>query len=315
MDDLEVRELRYFVAVAEELNFSRAAKRLGIAQPPLSRAIRQVESRLGVQLLVRDTRQVSLTDAGTTLLGEARRILEVVSAAAHRTRRAALSAPPLAITAKPAVATALLSRVLETYRGLPDQPRIDLIISGYGEQDEMVRTGKADLALIGGPFNDTGLDNEPLSSEPRVAVLPIGHELTRRSELHCRDLTGLPTPQWPAASPAQRAYWAGQDRDFSGTRSIQPPDFLPVTGPVATDTAQLLEVVSLGQAVALIPRSVAERNPRPDLVYRPVADASPYVLTLIWPADARSPAIARFVRTATDVATTESTDDSRRWPA
>ncbi|MDQ3783866.1 MAG: LysR family transcriptional regulator, partial [Actinomycetota bacterium] len=89
MNDLEVRELRYFVAVAEELNFSRAAGRLGMAQPPLSRAISQLEKRLGVQLFERSNRKVTLTAAGLTLLDEARSALDAMSAAARRTRRAA----------------------------------------------------------------------------------------------------------------------------------------------------------------------------------------------------------------------------------
>src|SRR5690349_7130472 len=94
MEDLETRELRYFVAVAEELHFGRAAERLGIAQPPLSRAVRQLELRLGVQLLDRDRRGTALTAAGTVLLREARAALEAVAAAERRPRRRGDHAPP-----------------------------------------------------------------------------------------------------------------------------------------------------------------------------------------------------------------------------
>jgi DNA-binding transcriptional LysR family regulator len=87
---METRELRYFVAVAEELHFGRAAQRLGIAQPPLSRAIRQLERRLGVALLERTSRTVTLTEAGSVLLREGRAALDAVDAADRRTRRAAL---------------------------------------------------------------------------------------------------------------------------------------------------------------------------------------------------------------------------------
>src|SRR3954451_18708853 len=95
MNDLEVRQLRYFVAVAEELHFGRAAERLGMAQPPLSRAIREMERQLGVRLLERTTRQVALTPAGEVMLRDARTALDAVAAAARRARHAGLSAPAL----------------------------------------------------------------------------------------------------------------------------------------------------------------------------------------------------------------------------
>ncbi|HYY80365.1 MAG TPA: LysR family transcriptional regulator, partial [Actinomycetes bacterium] len=94
-DGVEVRELRYFVAVAEELNFSRAAQRLEMAQPPLSKAIRQLERKLGVRLLERTTRRVALTAAGGVLLEQARVALDAVEAAGRRARRAGQPAPRL----------------------------------------------------------------------------------------------------------------------------------------------------------------------------------------------------------------------------
>ncbi|HTU05100.1 MAG TPA: LysR family transcriptional regulator, partial [Trebonia sp.] len=100
MNDLEVRQLRYFVAVAEELHFGRAAGRLGMAQPPLSRAIRDLERHLGVALLERTTRQVRLTVAGEVLLRDARRALEAVTAAARRTQEAGRPSPRLRVALK-----------------------------------------------------------------------------------------------------------------------------------------------------------------------------------------------------------------------
>ncbi|HUX70468.1 MAG TPA: LysR family transcriptional regulator, partial [Cellulomonadaceae bacterium] len=97
---METRELRYFVAVAAELHFGRAAQRVGIAQPPLSRTIAQLERRLGVALLERTSRKVSLTEAGSVLLAEGRAILGAVATAERRTRRAATSQPTLVLAAK-----------------------------------------------------------------------------------------------------------------------------------------------------------------------------------------------------------------------
>ncbi|GGN23431.1 LysR family transcriptional regulator [Lentzea pudingi] len=301
MDVLEVRELRYFVAVAEELNFSRAAERLGIAQPPLSRAIRQIENRLGVQLMVRGGRSLTLTDAGRTLLTEARAALDAVNAATHRTRRAAGAAQRLKVTAKPGVASGLLDRIVDAYRA-PGVPEVDIVVSGYRGQAELVRTGAVDMALTSSPYNDSGLESEQLATERRVAALPVGHSLTDRTSLYCADLADLPFPRWPNETSAERAYWSGQDVAGVGVRSAGS------AGPAIGDTAQLLEVVGLGQAVALIPRTVAQRNPRTDIVYLPVEDASPYLMSIVWPAGSRSPAIREFVRVAIELTAPKSVD-------
>jgi len=301
MSDLEVRELRYFVAVAEELNFSRAAERLGMAQPPLSRAISQLERRLGAQLFERDTRRVALTAAGLTLLDEARSALDAMSAAARRTRRAASATPTLVVTAKPGVATGLLQQTVDSYTALRGTPQVQIAVSGYRQQADMVRDGRADVALLSSPYDERGLDAEPLVTEPRVAALPAGHELARHGTLRCRDLHGEPMPQWPESSPAERAYWSGRDGDFSANGSIAPQPDVPVHGPVVSDPTQLLEVVGLGQAVALIPQSVAESNPRADIAYQPVRDASPYTIVIAWPEGSRAHSIAVFVRTALDL--------------
>lgn len=295
MTDLEVRELRYFRAVAEELNFSRAAERLGMAQPPLSRAISQLERRLGVQLFERDTRRVALTDAGRTLLTEAAQVLDAVTAAAHRTRRAARAEPVLVATAKPGIASNLLHRIVEAYRAHPDAARVEILVSGYGEQTKLVRTGQADVALIGSPYSDTGLDIEPLVREPRVAALPAGHELADRDVLSRADLAGLPMPQWPDATADERDYWTVR----------------PSAGPLVRDSAQLIEVVALGQAVALVPTSLAERNLRDDVTYRPVHDASPYTIAIAWPAGAHNRWIAQFVRAAIQL--TEHREDAHAF--
>ncbi|HEV7976707.1 LysR family transcriptional regulator [Amycolatopsis sp.] len=287
MTDLEVRELRYFQAVAEELNFSRAATKLGIAQPPLSRAIKQLERRLGVALFERTTHCVTLTAPGRTLLVESARVLDAVAAAARRTTRAGLSTPRVVVTAKPGVATDLLRRLAEAYRATPGAAEVEIAVSGYGEQAAMVRDGRADAALIGMPGERRGLDWELIASERRVAALPAGHELASKSELSCRDLAGLPVPVGPESTVDQLAYWAGQDGELGAP---------PVTGPEVRDSSQLLETVALGLAVALVPVSLAKRSSRDDIVFRPVPDASPYVTALSWRSGSHDPHVAQFVR-------------------
>ncbi|MGH3915444.1 MAG: LysR family transcriptional regulator [Pseudonocardiaceae bacterium] len=297
-----MRDLRYFLAVAEELNFSRAAERLEMTQPPLSRAIAHLEKRLEVQLFERSTRQVTLTPAGLTLCAEARSVLDAISAAARRTRRAALTSPALVVTAKPGIATGLLRQIVHSYTALSGTPQVEIAVSGYREQADMLRDGRADLALVNSPYDARGLDTEPLTSEPRVAALPAGHELTGRAALGCHDLRRYPMTQWPGSSPAERLYWSGQDRDFAANWPLEPSAEVPLAGPVVSDSTQLLEVVALGQAVALIPLSMAEQYPRADIVYRPVYDASPYLIDVAWPNGKRAHSIALFVQTAVKLA-------------
>lgn len=150
MDDVEVRELRYFRAVAEELNFSRAAERLGMAQPPLSRAIRLLERRLGVQLFERTSRHVSLTPAGNVLFTESAKALDAVTTAVRRTRRAAQQKPAVIITAKPGVAAELLRRIADAHAD-----PVEIRISGFGEQARLLHAGRADVALLGCPGGTT----------------------------------------------------------------------------------------------------------------------------------------------------------------
>jgi LysR family transcriptional regulator, benzoate and cis,cis-muconate-responsive activator of ben and cat genes len=283
MPEPEIRELRYFRAVAEDLNITRAAERLGIAQPPLSRAMRQLEHRLGVDLFDRSGPRLGLTEAGETLLKESGPVLDALDSAVRRTQRAGQSSGGLVVTAKPGVATEVLHRIVTELQG--ELPGVQVVVSGFGEQADMVRDGRADVALVSRPFDDHGQETELLYTEPRVAALPARHELAAREVLAADDLAGIPAPRWNRANVAERNYW-----------SARPDD--PVDGPIVQDSSQLLEVVAFGQAVALVPQSMAERNIRPDVVYRPVTDVEPYQMLVVWPAGSRSAALAKFVEVA-----------------
>jgi DNA-binding transcriptional LysR family regulator len=280
---METRELRYFVAVAEELHFGRAAERLGIAQPPLSRAIRLLEHRLGATLLERSSRAVTLTEAGATLLREGRAALDAVESAERRTRRAAdatTGAAGIVLVTKAGAAGELLPKLLGAYAAEPGAVAVDVLLCGPGEQERLLRTGHADVGLLHLPYDEiAGLDTEPLRTEGQVAVLPAGHPLTARASLRMADVTGLPDlpmPRWPA-------------RDGSY------PDG---PGPQVRDHTQLLQLIALGRTMAVLPETVRGQL-RDDLVAVPVLDA-PEVTTLIaWPPQTRSHPIATLINTAT----------------
>ncbi|CAL9516183.1 HTH-type transcriptional regulator HdfR [Streptomyces sp. enrichment culture] len=285
MDTLETRELRYFVAVAEELHFGRAAERVGIAQPPLSRAIQQLERRIGVPLLTRNRRGVRLTRAGEVLLHEGRAALDATTAAARRARRAGGAGDRegggerLVLAVKAGASHDLLHALLDAYAAGPGAAEIEVLPSGTCEQGEMLRDGRADVALMHAPFNSlAGFDSEELRTEGQIAVLPAGHPLAARGSLSLAEVAGIP------GLPLAR--WARH-----GT-------YPPGPGPEIHDQTQLAQLIALGRTVAVFPDS-ARAWLWAEHAAVPLSDAPPVVTHIAWPAHSRSLALAGLVRTAT----------------
>ncbi|MFE7934709.1 LysR family transcriptional regulator [Streptomyces sp. NPDC057456] len=286
MDTLETRELRYFIAVAEELHFGRAAERLGMAQPPLSRAIQQLERRLRVSLLERDRRGVALTDAGEVLLHEGRAALDATAAAARRARRAGGADSPggprgrhrLVLAVKAAASHELLRKLLDVYAAEPDAADIEVLPCGICEQGELLRDGRADVALMYTPFNSlAGFDSEELMTEGQIAILPAGHPLAARKALSLADVSDvpdLPLARWPS----------------HGT-------YEPGPGPEIHDQTQLAQLIALGRTVAVVPDS-ARAWLWAEHIAVPLTDAPPVVTHIAWPAHSRSLALAGLIRTA-----------------
>lgn len=275
--------MRYFVAVAEELHFGRAAQRLGIAQPPLSRAIGRLERRLDAVLLERTSRAVTLTEAGSVLLREARAALDAVEAAERRTRRAALAAtgsPSVVLATKAGASSELLAKLLDAYAAEPDAVTVDLLLCGMGEQEPMLRDGRADVALLHLPFDDmAGFDVEELHTEGQIVVLPAGHPLASREQVRAAEVAGLPGLPMPRWRRRDGTYPEGQ-------------------GPQARDHAQLLQLIALGRACWIAPESCRAQL-SDDLAAVPVVDAQAVTTVIAWPPHSRSRAVAGLVRTAT----------------
>ncbi|MER5640579.1 LysR family transcriptional regulator [Kitasatospora sp. NPDC002227] len=285
MDTLETRELRYFVAVAEELHFGRAAERLGMAQPPLSRAIQQLERRLGVSLLERNRRGARLTGAGEVLLQEGRAALDAAAAAVRRTRRAGGADRPggprdrLVLAVKAAASHELLRRLLAAWALEPGCCEIEVLPCGMSEQEELLRDGRADVALMHTPWNSlAGFDSEPLVTEGQVALLPAGHPLAARRSLSLAeigDVPGLPLARWP-------------------THGTYPPG----PGPEIHNQTQLAQLIALGRTVAVAPDS-ARSWLWAEHAAVPLTDAPAVVTHIAWPPHSRSLPLAALVRTAT----------------
>jgi DNA-binding transcriptional LysR family regulator len=286
MNDLEVRQLRYLVAVAEELHFGRAAQRLDMAQPPLSRAIREMERQLGVTLLERTTRQVSLTPAGEVLLRDARTALDAVTAAARRARQAGKPEPVLRLALKADYDGGLLPEIFAAYQNESAALPVELVLGGPEQQEPALRDGRADLGLVPRPFDERGLDVEPLLTEPRFLAVAANDPLAARTCLCLADLTGRVLP---SGRPAEREDLSAFPAKTAGA-------------PRRLDLAQIFNLVELGSAVWFAPASIAVRHPRPGIAYRTVSDLPPLQLALAWPQESRSPAVAAFVRTASAVA-------------
>lgn len=283
MDRPETRELRYFVAVAEELHFGRAAERLTMAQPPLSRAVQQLERRLGVTLLDRDRRGVSLTPAGEVLLAEARRALDAVDAAVRRTRRAAAPRPGLVLTTKAGASHEVLKQLLDAYGARSGAVDVEVALCEIGEQVGLLHDGSADVAIVHAPVDVlTGLDTVEIVTEGQVAIVPRAHPLARRTTLtlaEVSDVPDLPIARWPR---------------HDGT-------YPPGPGPEVHTQAQLAQLVALGRTLLVIPAS-SRAWQWPEHVAVPVVDAPPITTLLAWPAGVRSAALDELVETATQLA-------------
>jgi DNA-binding transcriptional LysR family regulator len=209
--DIELRHLRAFVAVAEELNFTRAAKRLFIAQQALSTQIRQLEDRIGAKLLERNTRSVSLTPAGEVLLGQARLLLADADTVVAATRAAGATRTPLTVGFVAAVNHPEMSHALDRFS--ESHPEVELMIN-FGDQLDPtggLLDGQADVAFVYGPFDDRGLDLTALYSEPLGVALAESHHLASVASLTVEDVIVEPTFDFPTADRAWRDYWNGAE--------------------------------------------------------------------------------------------------------
>jgi len=272
---VELRHLRYFVAVAEELHFRRAAERLHVAQPAVSEQVRKLEEELGVRLFERGHRNVSLTDAGSALLREARRVLEQAETA-RLAARSACGRPTsvLRIGYVPASLAASVPRALQ--RLTVAMPQVETTLEpGSGlELVEAVRAEKLDAAIVSLPTPTAGLRVTHLGAQRAVAVFPVGHEQAVKSAVRLEQIA----PQRIIVLPrdADRPFYdaviaACRDAGLSPTL-IEAPD---------GQIERALLAVASGGGMAVLPESVGERYAAAGVRFVPLDGASPVVATAV----------------------------------
>lgn len=259
---IESRALELFVAVARTLSFRQAAESLHLSQPPLSRAIRGLEDRLGVRLFLRDTRRVSLTDAGVALLARAQRILALIAETEEE-----LAGRAESFSLRVGMTTAVELSSLEPWlaRLAKARPRGDLITSADSSPRlvRAVRAGRLDAALIALPTDTRGLLVAPLASQPLVVAMASTHPLASRRVLALRDLGGQPIFRFERVR--QPAFFDFLHDAFARAAVT----IRPVAEP--PDHARLLAEVAAGHALALLPTSFKSIR-RTGVVYRPLRD-------------------------------------------
>ncbi|MEU4308401.1 LysR family transcriptional regulator [Streptomyces rochei] len=280
---MELRTLRYFVAVAEELHFGRAAARLHMSQPPLSRAIKRLEADVGALLLTRSPAGVTLTPVGRVLLDEARALLDRADLVRDRVSAAAgpatLTVGILGDGTDPGISALAAAH----RRG---RPGMDIRVRDTDLTDPTcgLRAGLVDVALTRGPFDETALTVRVLRTDPVGAVLRADDPLARRARLRLAELSDR---RWfrfpPGTDPAWQSYWHG-----GSARE----------GPVVRAVQECLQAVLWNGTVGLAPLG---HEPPAGLAVVPLVDMAPSRVVAVWNEGDTNPLIRSFAETATAV--------------
>jgi DNA-binding transcriptional LysR family regulator len=270
--DAHLRELRYFVATAEELTVTAAAARLFVSQPALSKQLRALERRLGFDLFIRLPRGLALTDQGSALLPVVRTMLDTWDRG-YVEARALIHPNQLVVGMQTAVGRDLQRPAVQRFRNRAPDWTVSLRLVGWDDPTAGLADATSDVAFVWLPITSDDIETRVLVREPRWIALPAGHRLAARAEIPFTELIDEPFVALPAAAGPLRDFWLALD-----ARSGRPPTI----GAEATAADEVLELVSAGVGVALIAEGNAHLYERPGLVFRPVPDLTPAELALAW---------------------------------
>lgn len=296
MVDVDTRLLRAFVAVAEDLNFTRAAERLVLAQQALSAQVQQLEIRLGSQLFERTTRKVRLTEAGEVLLPHAHAILQALDAGTSQleaARRAAGATLRVGLSA-----TSMVPLTSETMRRFSQRhPDVRLAVSnaGLNQPAAGLREGTVDVAFVRPPFGAEGISMVTVLTEGRFAVLPKDHPLAARERVRAEDLVGEPWIWVEGADPLARAFWSLEEH--RGGRPLR-------AGTRVNSFEEAFGAVAAGLAITCQAESAVHAVGAgfPQLRFVPLEGARPSQVAVAWRTAHETPLARDFVRIALEVA-------------
>lgn len=293
---MELRHLRYFVAVAEELHFGRAAERVGIAQPPLSQQIRALEEEIGVSLFERTKRRVELTAAGQVLLDEARKVLAQALHAKKAAQRAARG--EIGQLSVGFVSSAVFGKLPTILRLMRSRyPGVTLVLRDLTseEQAEAMEANRLDVGLVRPPVAAAkSLAMRVILREPFVVVLPETHPLARQRRIAVEALAQEPFVQVP------RHFGPGFYDQF--IRLCAQAGFSPQVVQEARTAQTIVSLIAGGMGVSLLPGSIRGFR-QAGVLYRPLKPPSPTTdLALIWRRDNASPVLRSFLEIVSEVA-------------
>jgi DNA-binding transcriptional LysR family regulator len=292
--DAHLRDLRYFVTVAEELNFTRAAERLHLSQPALSKQIRGLETALRAQLFARDRRQVSLTAAGRALLDVARPLLQgwddgTIAVA----QAAAAEARVLRVGTLTAIGRDLYPSVINHFAKREPGWHVELRSFSWADPTAGLRGHASDVALVWLPVGSDDIAVRVLVAEPRYVVLSAGHRLAGRPEVRFAEIAGEPFAALPAAAGPLREFWLAADQRGGRPATIAAE---------VTSADEKFEIVATGAAVALVSEGNAVVYDRPGIACVPVTDLAAAQLAVGWRRGDQRRAVRAFVDACADAA-------------
>ncbi|MGW4165508.1 LysR family transcriptional regulator [Streptomyces chartreusis] len=295
--DVHVRDLRYFVAVAEELHFTRAAERLYVSQPALSKQVRALERHLGVELFRRDPQGVTVTEAGAALLPHARRVLDAWSdgtAALEAARAAARSTLVVGMSTSPGRG-GLLPAIRSRFTAAHPDTVLRLRQVSWEDPTAGLADGDADIAFVWLPLPDAERYGwTVVAEEPRLVALPQSHPLAPRPEIDFADLLDEPFLALPTGAGPLRDYWLALEE-----RAGRPPRI----GAEIAGTEETYEALVAGLGVCLVATGNAPLITLGGVVTRPVRGLAPSRFALAWRReDARRPLVRAYAEACRRVA-------------